>query len=57
MFQKKKIFTFCMYAKLHKRLTRFAKKTGYRSLSEFFAKIGQAEINKAKSAKVYKHDE
>ena len=51
MFVKKKNFTFCMYEKLHIRLTKFAKKHGYRSLSEFFAKIGQQEIDRVKRAK------
>ena len=51
MFEKKKNFTFCMYEKLHRKLTKFAKKTGHRSLSEFFAKTGQAEIDRVKGAK------
>ena len=48
MFEKKKTFTFCMYEKIHKRLVRFAKKTGHKSLSEFFATIGQREIDREK---------
>jgi predicted amidophosphoribosyltransferase len=56
MFEKKKNFTFCMYEKFHTRLTKFAKKAGYRSLSEFFAKIGQQEIDKAKKKKGDKDD-
>ena len=56
MFVKKKNFTFCMYEKLHKRLTKFAKKMGHRSLSEFFAKIGQEEIDRVKHAAGDKDD-
>lgn len=56
MFVKKKNFTFCMYEKLHTRLTKFAKKHGHRSLSEFFATVGQQEIDRAKRAKGDSHD-
>ncbi len=56
LFQKKKNYTFCMYEKLHTRLTKFAKKHGHRSLSEFFARIGQDEINRAKKTKGDKHE-
>ncbi len=49
--EKKKNYTFCMYEKTHKRLTKFAKKNGYGSLSEFFARIGQAEIDRVKKKK------
>lgn len=56
MFEKKKNYTFCMYEKIHKRLTKFAKKAGHRSLSEFFAKIGQAEIDRTKRAAGDKDD-
>jgi len=48
LFQKKKNFTICMCEKLHKRLTKFAKKAGHRSLSAFFATVGQQEINREK---------
>ncbi len=51
MFVKKKNFTFCMYEKLHTRLTKFSKKMGHRSLSEFFAKVGQEEIDREKRRK------
>jgi predicted amidophosphoribosyltransferase len=51
MFEKKKNFTFCMYEKFHKKLTKFAKKAGHRSLSEFFAKVGQQEIDRARKKK------
>jgi hypothetical protein len=40
-----------MFEKLHDRLVKFAKKHKYRSLSEFFAAIGQQEINKKKREK------
>jgi len=50
-FKKKENFTFCMYRKLHTRLTRFSKKEGYRSLSEFFAALGQQAIDTAKRRK------
>lgn len=56
MFVKKKNFTFCMYEKLHRKLTKFAKKAGYRSLSEFFAKVGQQEIDRVKRAAGDKDD-
>jgi hypothetical protein len=48
MFVKKKIFAFCMYEKFHKKLTKFAKKMGHRSLSEFFATVGQQEMDRVK---------
>ncbi len=48
---KKKIHTFCMYDKIHNKLVKFAKKANYKSLSEFFAVIGLAEIDRAKKAK------
>ncbi len=51
MFEKKKNYTYCMYEKLHKRFVKFAKKNGYRSLSEFFAKTGQGEIDRVEKAK------
>ena len=51
MFQKKKIYTFCMAEKLHTRLVRFVKKTGRRSLSEFFAELGRAEMIREKKKK------
>jgi hypothetical protein len=40
-----------MFEILHGRLVRFAKKHKYRSLSDFFATIGQAEIEREKKGK------
>ena len=48
---KKKIYSICMYEKIHGKLARFAKRAKYKSLSEFLAVIGLAEIDKAKKAK------
>ena len=56
MFEKKKTFTFCMYEKLHTRLTKFAKKAGHRSLSEFFATVGQQEVDRVKNSAGDKDD-
>jgi hypothetical protein len=40
-----------MFEKLHDRLVKFAKKHKYRSLSEFFAAIGQQEIDRERKKK------
>jgi predicted CopG family antitoxin len=56
VYQKKKNYTYCMAEKLHNRLVKFAKKTGYRSFSDFIARVGQAEIDRVKRAKGDKDD-
>lgn len=40
-----------MCEKFHKKLTKFAKKSGYRSLSAFFTTVGQQEIDRGKKIK------
>ena len=52
MYEKKKTYSYCMHEKLHSKLFYFAIKNKYRSLSDFFAKIGQAEIDRDKGKKV-----